>query len=446
MRCIYLYFLLIAVICTVSCNRPVNSYVPYEGVEQSDAFHVFVNDQEAFVGKEYCFGDSIFHTCQFFVEGKTKILIQSSMDIEQYEIRPRHLELKESVNGNKLEFTIEKPQMLMVEINDFKPLCLFQTPPVTRVPDSPDNNVLYFTRGIHEAGLITPHSNQTIYLEQGAIVKGRILAENVENVVISGRGILDARGFTSKAEKICGLEFRNSKNITVDGIGLRTGEWWQSLYLLCEDVTVKNMNLMSFGLNNDGIDIDGVSNIHVSNCFIGCGDDGFGWHAVDAEKNGEPPTRNCLAENCVIYNAHAGNGLRVGASMETSLFENITFRNITVFCHANAGIRSDHSDWALVKNLRFEDFYIEQEGRPVEIRIEKTIYSNNTGFRDERGHIKGMVFKNLHASGGEIILEGYDENHLIEDVAFINSFNKNGKILGPDDIQVNEYVRDLSFK
>ena len=45
---------------------------------------------------------------------------------------------------------------------------------------------------------------------------------------------------------------------SVEGIGLRTGEWWQSLFLLCQDVEVKYMNLMSFGLNNDGIDIDGL--------------------------------------------------------------------------------------------------------------------------------------------------------------------------------------------
>ncbi len=273
-----------------------------------------------------------------------------------------------------------------------------------------------------------------------------MFADSVDNVTIRGRGVIDARGFTNKANKICGLEFRNSQRIRVTGIGLRTGEWWQSLYLLCQDVEVTYMNLMSFGLNNDGIDIDGVTDFRASHNFIGCGDDGFGWHAVDAEANGEPPTRNCVAEHCVIYNAHAGNGLRVGASMETELFEDITFRYITVLAHANAGIRSDHSDWALVKNLRFENFYIEQPGRPIEIRVEKTRYSNSTGFRDERGHIKGLYFNHVIASGGEIVLGGFSEEHLIQDVHFIDCHNGDKKISARGTITANKFVKNISFE
>ncbi|MEO0333117.1 MAG: glycosyl hydrolase family 28 protein, partial [Bacteroidota bacterium] len=388
----------------------LNHYIPYEALAKSDTFQVKVNGEEVFVAYEACFGDSTLHTSQFFVEGPAEIEIICTSPIESHAIRPYHKSIAGTVDENTLQFSVSQPEMLMIEINDYQPLCLFQTPPETDVPNPDNSNVLYFAAGTHEVGILAPKSGQTIYLEPGAWVRGRVYADGVENVTIRGRGVIDARGYTSKPEKICGLEFKNSRNIRIEGIGLRTGEWWQSLFLLCDDVEVKHMNLLSFGVNNDGIDIDGVTNFRVSHCFIGCGVDGFGWHAVDAEANGEPPTRNCLAENCVIYNGHAGNGLRIGASMETQLFENITFRNITVLAHANAGIRSDHSDWATVKNLRFENFYIEQPGRPIEIRIEKTRYSNSTGFRDERGHIEGLHFNRVIASGGEIILEGFDQD------------------------------------
>jgi polygalacturonase len=32
-----------------------------------------------------------------------------------------------------------------------------------------------------------------------------------------------ARGYTSKPEKLCAIEFKNCNNITVEGIGLRAG-------------------------------------------------------------------------------------------------------------------------------------------------------------------------------------------------------------------------------
>ncbi|MGB3851484.1 MAG: hypothetical protein WA958_16060 [Tunicatimonas sp.] len=427
-------------------GEPSSRYVPFDALEKSDVFQVAVAGEEVFVAREECFGDSVFHTSQFFVDGPTEITIISATPITTYAIRPYHKEIAGTVEGNTLTFRVAQPEMLMVTVNDYQPLCLFQTPPETDVPDRADSNVVYFPAGTHEVGVLRPKSGQTIYLEPGAWLKGRVYADGVNDVTIRGRGVIDARGFTSKPEKICGLEFKNSQGIRVEGIGLRTGEWWQSLFLLCQDVEVTHMNLMSFGLNNDGIDIDGVTNFRASRNFIGCGDDGFGWHAVDAEANGQPPTRNCRAEDCVIYNAHAGNGLRVGASMETELFEDITFRNITVLAHANAGIRSDHSDWALVKNLRFENFYIELPGRPIEIRVEKTRYSNSTGFRDERGRIDGLHFENVIAAGGKIILEGFSEEHLIEDVHFVDSYNSDEKISGPKDIATNKFVKNVSFQ
>lgn len=412
---------------------------------KSDVFAITVNGKEVFTAKESCFGDSVFHTAQFFVEGETEIIIKCVEPINEFEIRPFHKKIKGEVHGNQLWFKVTKPEMLLITVNDFKPLCLFQTPPETDIPDPDDPNIVYFGKGVHEAGLISPKSGQTIYLEQGALVKGRIYGESVKNVSIKGRGIIDARGFTDKPEKICGLEFKNSSDIKVEGIGLRTGEWWQSLYILCRNVEVKYMNLMSFGLNNDGIDVDGVTNFKASNCFIGCGDDGFGWHAVDAEANGEPPTENCLAEDCVIYNAHAGNGLRIGASMETMLFRNITFRNIYVLDHVGYGIRSDYSDWATSENITFENFFIEKPVNAISVKIEKTRYSNSTGFRDERGNINGLNFINVQTSGGRIVLNGFDKEHAIRNVQFINCL-ASGHPIKKKNVEVNDFVYDLVFE
>ena len=434
--------LLIFALCKTSSS---NSNISNEFIAKSDVFTVTVDGKEVFTGKEYCFGDSIFHTSQFNIEGETEVVIKCVEPIEKFEIRPFSKKIKGHVQGNQLKFKVTKPEMLMITVNDFKPLCLFQTPPEKDIPDPNDPNVVYFRKGLHESGLISPKSGQTIYLEQGALVKGYVYCEGVQNVTIKGRGIIDARGYTDKPKKICGLEFKNSENIVVEGIGLRTGEWWQSLFILCNNVEVRYMNLMSFGLNNDGIDIDGITNFKASNCFIGCGDDGFGWHAVDAEANGEPPTENCLAEDCVIYNAHAGNGLRVGASMETRLFRNITFKNIDVLSHAGFGIRSDYSDWATCENITFENFFIEKPGNAINMKIEKTRYSNNTGFRDERGNINGLNFINVQTNGGQIILNGFDEEHAIRNVTFRNCL-KNGQPIKNDNVEVNEYVYELGFE
>jgi hypothetical protein len=147
----------------------------------------------------------------------------------------------------------------------------------------------------------------------------------------------------------------------------------------------------------------------------------------------------------VIYNTHAGNGLRVGASMETQLFRNITFKNIYVLEHAGFGIRSDYSDWATSENITFENFFIEKPGNAINVKIEKTRYSNNTGFRDERGRIHDLNFINVHTSGGQIILNGFDEEHAIREVTFRNC-TANGKPVERDDVELNSYVFDVEFE
>jgi hypothetical protein len=446
-----------------------NGTVPAGFAEKSDVFSVRVDGLEVFTAKEYCFGDSIFHTSQFFVEGETEIEIVCTEPIKNFEIRPFYKKIKGEVQGNQLRFKVAQPEMLMITVNSFKPLCLFQTPPEKNIPDAKDPKVIYFAKGVHESGLISPKSGQTIYLEQGALVKGHIYAEGIHNVTIKGRGIIDARGYTSignkdntkltsrgiidargytdKPKGILGIEFKNSKNILIEGIGVRTGEWWQIQFLLCTNVEVKYMNLMSFGENNDGFRTDGVTNFKASNCFIGCGDDGFSASARDAEANGEPPTENFVAEDCVIYNAHAGNGLRIGASMETQLFRNFTFKNICVLICANSGIRSDYSDWATSENITFENFFIEKPGKKgaINLKIEKTRYSNNTGFRDERGNINGLNFINVQTNGGQIILHGHDKEHAIRNVTFRNCL-VNGRPLKKEDVELNEYVYDLRIK
>ncbi|HEY5792285.1 MAG TPA: hypothetical protein VIS74_03240, partial [Chthoniobacterales bacterium] len=191
--------------------------------------------------------------------------------------------------------------------------------------------------------------------------------------------------------------------------------------------------------------LDGVKNLAVRNCFIRCEDDGFGWHAVDAKANGEPVTENCLAEDCVIWNTGFGNGLRVGASLETQLFRNITFRNIDVLRHADAAIRSDHSDWARCENIRFENFAVESPGKTVEIVIAQTHYSNNNGYRDERGHFDGLHFINVTAPAGTIELRGFDADHRIDRVTFENCSLGGQPIDGPEDITLNEFVTEVSF-
>lgn len=443
------YFLVMLSLVAGLLSLPVTAAVTpvpgTPGIPASTIYSLKVDGQTVFVGSEACFGNVTVETASFCMSGTVSVEVTVSSSFTNYEIRPRRHNITGTKSGNKITFTLSQPLKLEIDVDSLTKLLIFATPMETNVPSPTDPNVIYFGPGTHQPGVIQPQSGKTIYIAPGALVKGRIHAYQVSNVKVMGRGMLDARGYTSKANKIHGMLFDRCSNITVEGIALRTGEWWQSLYLLTDYVTVSHMNLLSFGVNNDGIDIDGTRHVRVNNCFIGCGDDGFGWHALDAVANGEPDTDDCIAEDCVIWNTYAGNGLRVGASMETQNFQNITFRNIDVLRHNGSAIYSDHSDWAWCRNIRFENFTDESSSSTIWIKIAKTSYSNNNGYRDERGHYDGLYFINVTSPGGGISLYGYDDTHLIDNVYFENCSIGSNVIDSLSDITYNSYVRNIHF-
>lgn len=413
------------------------------GVPQSAALSLKVNGRDVPVNDEKYFD---FQTAAFSVSGTAAVEITFNGPVPNCTVHPARHKITPVIKGRSVTFSLPGPLKLVVQIEGQLPLALLATPPEQNVPVQGDSNVLYFAPGVHNAGVIRPQSGQTVYLAPGALVKGRIEAKGVKDVTVKGRGILDASRASVRAAKTTGILFERSSNIVVEGIGLRGGTWWQSLYLASDNIQVAHMNLLGKTVNTDGIDIDGVKNFTARDCFIRAEDDGFGWHAVDAKANGELTTENALAENCVIWNTGAGNGLRIGASMEAPLFQNITFRNIDVLKHAGAAIRSDHSDWAWCKNVRFENFTDETSAKTVEIVISKTHYSNDNGYKDERGHYDGLHFVNLVSGGGDIVLRGADDAHLIENVTFENCVVGGTKLTGLDQIKVNPFVKNVTFK
>ena len=59
-------------------------------------------------------------------------------------------------------------------------------------------------------------SNQTVYIEGGAIVRGHFMTNNGENIKIMGRGIID-NSFYLKGEHRP-VEINECKNVLIDGI------------------------------------------------------------------------------------------------------------------------------------------------------------------------------------------------------------------------------------
>lgn len=416
------------------------------GDEVSDSYALTVDGVRVPVGSAQFNGGKTFHVATFESDAtvEARVTIRSKAG-DFVSLRPRRRQQDLRIKNGVATFHIRQGEKLVLETRGAPPLFLFGIPEEKDRPKEDDDGVVYFGPGEHDAGAIRLHSGETLYLAAGARVKGRVYAFEADDVTIRGRGVLDAQGFTDRDKKIHGVLFERCHNVAMEGIQIRTGDWWQVLLLLTDNVNVDHVHTLSFGRNNDGIDTDGVTNLDVRNSFIGCGDDGFGIHAVDAVSFGEPPTRNCHAEHCVIWNEFAGNGLRIGASTETGEISDIGFHDIDVLHCMNNAIMIDHSDWATLRKIVFDDFANDTSKPLANIAITKTHYSNDTGYRNERGRIEGLVFRNCYSAGGTVILRGFDEDHDVRGVRVIDCRIKDRLIHSKDQLSLGKAVNDVRF-
>ena len=202
----------------------------------------------------------------FDFAGTVDVSITSNRGVVQSaRVRPLSFGIAPLVGGNTLAFSLSQPRNLSVEVNGdiFGNLQLFANPIETARPDPTDPNVIYFGPGVHAlpGGTLRVPSGKTVYLAGGAVVRGRILADRVENVRILGRGMVDqvARG---------GVRIANSTNVEVSDIFTP-----QCFTGGSQHVTITNVKCMSYVGNGDGMNVISSSDVLLDGVFNRNSDD-----------------------------------------------------------------------------------------------------------------------------------------------------------------------------
>ena len=179
----------------------------------------------------------------FACEGQNIIEITPKTAFEDFVIRPQTLGFKtEIINGKTIRITMDHPAYFTVEpYGRHNALHIFADP----MPTYQYNNLvntLYFGKGVHEIGVLELKSNQTVFIDEGALVYGCIHATDAENIKILGRGILDNsknkekilfnvnaennRQDVGNAERIHTVQLNYCKNIEIDGITINSSEYF----------------------------------------------------------------------------------------------------------------------------------------------------------------------------------------------------------------------------
>ena len=394
----------------------------------------------------------------FDMQGSVTVTVRCPEAIQSAKVLPSFCGITPTIQGKSLSFTLSKPRLLTIEINGdwVRSLHLFANPPEADAPKPGDPNVLFFGPGIHEVSHRVVTNNQTVYVAGGAIVRAVIGSEEPfqisgysglrtysptfvlrgTNITFRGRGIIDGSHCTTHARNLVQVQ---GKDITLKGVILRDSSTWNLPIRQSERVHVKNLKLLGYRANSDGIDICNSRDVTVEGCFIRTLDDLI---VVKTDK-GQGEARRIVARDCVLWNevAHA---LSIGAELRENV-DDVLFTNCDIIHDKGREwtLRVYHCDSARISNVRFENLRIEESAQLISLWIDKAFWTRDS----ERGHIDGVAFKNIWAVADPLRVElhGFDEAHAVENVVF-EGVVVNGKPLSPTDVKTNAFVRNVDYR
>ena len=366
------------------------------GLAASPDYQVQVNGQSAFV---YASPAPAAY-CSFDMNGSVEITIKANRDIKWVDVRPLAAGIKPIFKDSTITIHLSKPAQLSIELNGSikMPLFLFANAPEKNKPAKNDPDVIFFEAGkIHYAGLIQMKSNQTVYIEGGAVVVGAITAKDANNIKIMGRGVLDgtwnnrfddalikagaldelAKSSNKKYQRF--IELTNCENVSIEGITLHNSTSWQVVPINCRKVLIKGIKIISDQASDDVIDVVHCRELTIKNCFIRVKDDCVVIKAFLPKGPGVQDVDGVLVENCVLWNALWGNALEIGFELNGVDVKNIRFNNCDIIHVQMGAVMSIHNaGTSTVSNIVFENIRVEDADQKLfDLAIFRSQYSDD---------------------------------------------------------------------
>lgn len=351
-------------------------------------------------------------------------------EIDSARVRPLSYDIPFTIEGNTLQFSLEKPANLSVEVNGdiFHNLHLFANPLDTFKVDKKNPDLIYFGPGIHhvEGGEFRIPSGKTVYVAGGAVMMGRMLIENVHDVKLLGRGIIDP------SVKM-GIRIANSRNVYVEGLMATQCATGGS-----DSVTIRNVKVISYFGWEDGMNVFSSRNVLFDRVFCRTSDD---CTTVYGTRLGfEGPSSNITMQNSTLW-ADVAHPIFIGIHGNVDkpeILENLNYVNIDILDHKEKQLNYqgclaiNAGDENLIRNVRFEDIRIEnfRQGQLVNLRI----FFNEKYCKAPGRGIENVVFKNVSYTGNRAefsVIEGYDAQRKVRNIRFEN-LRINGQIISDD--------------
>ena len=196
---------------------------------------------------------------------------------------------------------------------------------------------------------------------------------NCENIKFVGRGVIDLSHLDRRERR--GIVFTQCKNIEVSGIKIVNSPEWSFISYLCENLTIKDVDIFGYKQNSDSFAICNTQGGTIDRCFARSGDDLF-----DVKTLGGP--EDAISENITFTNciAWGGKARCYGIHGEVNrAIRNIAFKDSAVICRDATWNNNRIASLAVVVELAGGS-------------IDGVVFDNIEIFRDDGRAIACVVF------------------------------------------------------
>ncbi len=368
-----------------------------------------------------------YHYAYFSFDGPASLAVTVNEVIKTHDISPHSLRIYGRAVGRTLSCTIRPgvltPNYLVIQINSLEKLVVLADPLETDLPPAvgkgiynvaaPPYNadrtgatdvtsvlqqaiddagsaggVVYVPPGVYKVTktLMIERDDINLYLAGGAVIKASesradyegsdftrhvIRVQNVSNVSIRGRGVIDASGFslfdktfneeTKKYEGRRGvIRADDCTNYTVEGITVKDGTTWAFTVYTSEHVLVRNVKVLNYKdvggykIQNDGIDICASRHVRVDKCFVMTIDDPLCVKATDENQR----MYDVLMTNNVLFTSCAGqkSGMQAHSEMRDIWFVN----NDVLQCRRGIVVEATTGS-CLMSDIHYLDIRVEKQ-------------------------------------------------------------------------------------
>lgn len=409
--------------------------------------------------------ETAFFSSFDYKPGQTVSVNYSGGKVKNCVVRPSNLGIEAKVSENgRIELNgIPGPCQFVVEMDGHhRALHLFVNPSDSYADvNKEDPNVIYYGPGEYDCGRIELKSNQTLFIDKGAVVYGCVHSDNTSNVKIIGNGILDCSKMVRSQGQAIAMNYVTGAEIS--GITINDPAEWSIRIADSDQFLFDNVKIIgAWRYNADGIDICNTCNVKVQNCFLRCFDDnivikGLSPFYVDGHKIIE----NIDVSNCVLWNDW-GQALEIGAETVADEIRHVNFDSCFVIHSTFNAMDIQNTDMAHVHDIHYSNIYVEEPiyenaalcdepmspsgfGGVINITINPTRYSTT----ETCGRVSDVTYDNIFYTGAflpKIKFSGYSSAANIKDIKVSNCYF-NGKRIGKNyNYTKNQFVSNITIE